>query len=77
MILPTGLNNASFSEITIDDVWTPAEKNKVILQLDELHKLQGLDSLNPMTVTPTSRTTGSISQTISGDGQTTTTVTRD
>ena len=45
--------------------------------VDELHKLQGLDASNPMTVTPTSRTTGRISQTISGDGQTTTTVTRD
>ena len=77
MILPTGLNNASFSEITIDDVWTPTEKNRVLLQLDELHKLQGLDASNPMTVTPTSRVTGSISQTISGDGKNTTTVTRD
>ena len=45
--------------------------------VDELHKLQGLDASNPMTVTPTSRTTGRIRQTISGDGQTTTTVTRD
>jgi len=45
-------------------------------QLDELHKLQGLDQNNPMTVTPTSRQAGTISQTISGDGETTTTVTR-
>ena len=45
-------------------------------QLDELHKLQGLDASNPMTVTPTSREAGSISQTISGDGSTTSTVTR-
>ena len=45
-------------------------------QLDELHKLQGLDISNPMTVTPTSRAAGTISQTISGDGETTSTVTR-
>jgi len=45
-------------------------------QLHELHQLQGLDAANPMTVTPTSRVAGSISQTISGDGETTTTVQR-
>jgi hypothetical protein len=44
--------------------------------IDELHKLQGLDSANPMTVTPTSREAGDIALTISGDGITTTTVTR-
>jgi hypothetical protein len=46
------------------------------LRIDELHKLQGLDADNPMTVTPTSRVAGTISQVISGDGETTTTVTR-
>jgi hypothetical protein len=46
-------------------------------KIDELHKLQGLDAAAPMTVTPTSRSAGSgISQTISGDGETSTTVTR-
>lgn len=45
-------------------------------KVDELWKLQGLDANNPMTVTPTARSTGSISQTISGDGTTTSTVTR-
>lgn len=44
--------------------------------VDELHKIQGLDSANPMTVTPTSRTSGSIDLTISGDGETETIVTR-
>lgn len=42
----------------------------------ELYQLQGLDIDNPMTVTPTSRVAGGISQTISGDGKTTSTVTR-
>lgn len=44
--------------------------------VDELHKLQGLDAANPMTVTPTARTAGAITQAIAGDGETTTTVTR-
>jgi len=44
--------------------------------LEELYKLQGLSAGDPMTVTTTSRTAGDISQTISGDGVTTTTVTR-
>ena len=44
--------------------------------VDELHKIQGLDAANPMTVTPTSRTSGSVDLTISGDGETETIVTR-
>ena len=46
------------------------------LQVDDLWKLQGLDPAAPMTVTPTSRIAGAISQVISGDGENTTTVTR-
>ena len=45
-------------------------------KLDELHRLQGLKSGEPMTVTPSSRTSGDISQTITGDGESSTTVTR-
>ena len=45
--------------------------------LEELWAIAGLDIANAMTVTPTSRVSGSISQTISGDAITTTTVTRD
>lgn len=44
--------------------------------LDDLHKLQGLDMANAMTVTPTSRVAGTIQQTITGDGKTSSTVTR-
>jgi len=44
--------------------------------VDELHKIQGLDAANPMTVTPTSRVAGSIDLDITGDGETSTTVTR-
>jgi hypothetical protein len=44
--------------------------------LQELWTLQGLDPDNPMTVTPTTRSAGDIEQAISGDGQTSSTVTR-
>lgn len=45
-------------------------------RVTDLWQIHGLDSGNPMTVTPTSRAVGTISQTISGDGTTTSTVTR-
>jgi len=43
--------------------------------VDGLAKLEGLDAANPMTVTPSTRETGDIALAISGDGETTTTVT--
>lgn len=49
---------------------------RISTELDELHKLEGLDSANPVTTTPKSRVAGSISQVITGDGITTSTVTR-
>lgn len=48
-----------------------------LTRLSELWALHGLDSANPVTATPTSRVTGAISQTITGDGTTNTTITRD
>lgn len=45
-------------------------------QIEELHRIHGLDSGNPVTTTPTSRATTGITQTISGDGETTSTITR-
>lgn len=44
--------------------------------VDELHKIQGLSDGNPMTVTPTNRIVGTINLDITGDGETSTTVTR-
>ena len=43
--------------------------------LQRLWAFDGHDVANPMTATPTSRTTGSMAQTITGDGETTSTVT--
>jgi len=62
--------------ITAEEIATAVWAGSGGTQVDELHKLQGLDTSNAMTVTPTSRTVGSIAQVISGDGETTTTVTR-
>lgn len=45
-------------------------------QVQELHALQGLAAGTPMTVTPTSRIAGDIELAITGDGSTSTTVTR-
>jgi len=49
----------------------------IYARVNEIWQILGLDSDNPLTVTPTSRVSGDISQTISGDGTTSTTVTRD
>jgi hypothetical protein len=46
-------------------------------EINEMHLIQGLSAGDTLTVTPTSRTAGAISQTIGGDGTTTTTVSRD
>lgn len=47
-----------------------------IAMVADIWQLDGLDISNPMTVTTTSRTAGTISQAISGNGTTTSTVTR-
>lgn len=46
------------------------------LQLEELHRIQGLDPNNPLYVTPSSRVSGSINLELTGDGINQTTVTR-
>ncbi len=67
-------NSAGLIQITSGSGLSAAQATQLI----ELWRLQGLDISNAMTVTPTSRDAGAaISQTISGDASTTTTVTRD
>ena len=44
-------------------------------QLDALAKLEGLDKANAMSVTPNTRTTGTLSLIITGDGENISTVT--
>jgi len=47
-----------------------------LLRIIELALLHGLDPASPLVVTPTSRTAGSVTQSLTGDGSTSTTVTR-
>ncbi len=51
-------------------------EDNILAIVEEVWRRHGLDVANPMTVTPTSIVAGSISQTISGDGESSTTVTR-
>ena len=67
-VLPYGLQTCN--GITIKNLLLSDE------MVQELYQLQGLDSAAPLTVTPTQRTAGSIDQTISGDGENVTVVTR-
>lgn len=46
------------------------------LMYEELHRLMGLDSLAPVTITPTLQTAGDISLVIAGDGVTQSIITR-
>ena len=66
-------NSAGLQTVATGGALTPTQAT----QLQEVHQIHGLESGKPMTVTPTSRSvTSGPSQTISGDGETTTTVTR-
>ena len=59
-----------------DKVWEDAIAVALETMIDELHKLQGLATGKPMTVTPASRVVDDIELEITGDGETTTTVER-
>jgi len=68
-----GSNSAGLIQIISGSGLSAAEAT----ELQELHEEAGLSDGNPMTVTPSTRGAGAWTQTISGDGDTTTTVTRD
>jgi len=60
-------------------LFTSAMRTEITPELDEIgeiHAIHGLKSGSALTVTPSSRAAGAISQSITGDGTTTTTVTR-
>ena len=60
-------------------LFTGAMRTEITPELDEIgeiHAIHGLKSGSALTVTPSSRVAGAISQSITGDGTTTTTVTR-
>jgi hypothetical protein len=73
---PQGLAEAVWSKLAESGLSMEEILAAVELKTAELHKIQGLDSSAPMTVTPTSRASGSVHLNITGDGITSTTVTR-
>ncbi|MBL0710899.1 MAG: LamG domain-containing protein [Colwellia sp.] len=74
--------NLTITDITLTKtafsscVWTQEEKDLLINMVTDLYKLQGLDAATPLTVTPTSRVAGTVTQAISGDGVSSSTVQR-
>lgn len=68
--IPTGTWNGA---TIINELVNTVNSNK---QIDELHKLQGLNPNFPMTVTPTTRSVDDIDLDISGDGENVTVVSR-
>jgi hypothetical protein len=65
---------SSRSTLTAANVRT--ELTPELTEIGEIHAIHGLDIANALTVTPTSRTSGAITQAITGDGTTNTVVTR-
>ena len=65
---------SSRSTLTAANVRT--ELTPELTEIDEIHAIHGLDIANALTVTPTLRSAGAITQAITGDGTTSTIVTR-
>lgn len=65
--IPTAITNAAAVRTNLTAELT---------QITEVHKIHGLDIANALTVTPTLRSAGAITQAITGDGTTSTIVTR-
>jgi hypothetical protein len=65
--IPTAAGNASAVR---------TELAPELAQVTEIHAIHGLDIANALTVTPTLRSAGAITQAITGDGTTNTIVTR-
>jgi hypothetical protein len=67
------------AEVPVSTLTSTQVRTELTPELDEIgevHLIHGLKTGSPLNVTPTARTAGAISQTITGDGVTTTTVTR-
>ena len=66
----------STSAVTLFTGAMRTELTPELTEITEVHAIHGLDIANALTVTPTSRTSGAITQAITGDGTTNTVVTR-
>jgi hypothetical protein len=76
---PDVITNDAIAASAITEIATGVrtELATELTAITELHLIHGLKSGSTLTVTPTSRSAGAVSQTIGGDGTTSTTVSRD
>lgn len=76
---PDVIDSAAIAASAITEIATGVrtELATELTAITELHLIHGLKSGSTLTVTPTSRSAGAVSQTIGGDGTTSTTVSRD
>jgi hypothetical protein len=75
-LLKTNIDATISSRSTLTAANVRTELAPELTEITEVHAIHGLDIANALTVTPTSRTSGAITQSISGDGTTNTVVTR-
>lgn len=68
----SGLTPVQVSSASITAIASAVTNSTQATQIDELHKIQGLQPASPLIVTPTSRQAGDISQTIDESGNTVT-----
>jgi len=75
-LLKTNIDATISSRSTLTAANVRTELTPELTEIDEIHAIHGLDIANALTVTPTLRSAGAITQAITGDGTTSTIVTR-
>ena len=75
-LLKTNIDATISSRSTLTDANVRTELTPELTEITEVHAIHGLDIANALTVTPTLRSAGAITQAITGDGTTGTIVTR-
>ena len=75
-LLKTNIDATISSRSTLTAANVRTELTPELTEIGEIHAIHGLDIANALTVTPTLRAAGAITQAITGDGTTSTIVTR-
>jgi hypothetical protein len=75
-LLKTNIDATISSRSTLTAANVRTELTPELTEITEVHAIHGLDIANALTVTPTLRSAGAITQAITGDGTTSTIVTR-
>jgi hypothetical protein len=75
-LLKTNIDATISSRSTLTAANVRTELAPELTEITEVHAIHGLDIANALTVTPTLRAAGAITQAITGDGTTNTVVTR-